>query len=124
MALVSRARGAAGVIAATLAVGSLLSCGACWDRAVARFVAFLRAVNLGERRVAMPTARTVLQELGFDQVSSYANSGNLLFNATGTASAHEAAFRAALEDVFGLELTRFVHTARSQSRCCPTTTMR
>jgi hypothetical protein len=56
--------------------GSPLSCGACWVRAVARFVAFLCAVNLGERRVAMPTARTVLQELGFDQGSSYANGGS------------------------------------------------
>jgi uncharacterized protein (DUF1697 family) len=79
---------------------------------VARFVAFLRAVNIGQRRVAMATARTVLQQIGFDQVSSYANSGNLLFNATGTASAHEAAIRSALEDVFGFELTTFVRTAR------------
>jgi uncharacterized protein (DUF1697 family) len=79
---------------------------------VARFVAFLRAVNVGERRVAMPTARRVLQELGLDQVSSYANSGNLLFSATGTASDHEAGIRSALEDVFGFELTTFVRTAR------------
>jgi uncharacterized protein (DUF1697 family) len=42
---------------------------------VARFVALLRAVNVGGRTVAMPTARDVLKELGFDQVSSYANSG-------------------------------------------------
>jgi uncharacterized protein (DUF1697 family) len=79
---------------------------------VARFVAFLRAVNVGERRVAMPTARKVLEELGLDRVSSYANSGNLLFSATGTASDHEAGIRSALEDVFGFELTTFVRTAR------------
>jgi uncharacterized protein (DUF1697 family) len=79
---------------------------------VARFVAFLRAVNLGERRVAMPTARKVLQELGLDRVGSYANSGNLLFSAAGTASDYEAAIRSALQDVFGFELTTFVRTAR------------
>jgi uncharacterized protein (DUF1697 family) len=79
---------------------------------VARFVAFLRAVNVGERRVAMATARRVLDELGFDQVGSYVNSGNLLFSATGNASDHEAAIRSALEDVFGFELTTFVRTAR------------
>jgi uncharacterized protein (DUF1697 family) len=79
---------------------------------VTRFVAFLRAVNLGERRVAMPTARRILQDLGFDQVSSYANSGNLLFRAAGNASDHEAAVRSALEDMFGFELTTFVRTAR------------
>jgi uncharacterized protein (DUF1697 family) len=83
-----------------------------WDRTVARFVAFLRAVNLGERRVAMATARGVLEELGYDQVGSYANSGNLLFSVTGNAPDHEAAIRSALEEVFGFELTTFVRTAR------------
>lgn len=79
---------------------------------VARFVAFLRAVNVGRRRVAMPAARKVLEELGLDQVGSYANSGNLLFTATGDACEHETAIRSALEDVFGFELTTFVRTAR------------
>lgn len=60
----------------------------------------------------MQTARDVLKELGFDQVSSYANSGNLLFSATGIASDNEAAIRKAVEDVFGFELTTFVRTAR------------
>jgi uncharacterized protein (DUF1697 family) len=69
-------------------------------------------VNLGERRVAMATARRVLEELGFDQVDSYANSGNLLFSARGSASGHEAPIRTALEDVFGFELTTFVRTAQ------------
>jgi len=78
---------------------------------VARFVAFLRAVNVGKRRVAMPTARMVLAELGFDRVGSYANSGNLTFSATGKSSVHEGAIRAALEAEFGFELTTFVRTA-------------
>jgi uncharacterized protein (DUF1697 family) len=78
---------------------------------VARFVAFLRAVNVGDRKVAMATARKVMEELGFDRVGSYANSGNLLFNATGDASGHEAAIRSAMEEVFGFELTTFVRSA-------------
>lgn len=60
----------------------------------------------------MGTARGVLEELGFDQVDSYANSGNLLFTATGNGSDHERAIRSALEDVFGFELTTFVRTAQ------------
>ena len=60
----------------------------------------------------MPAARKVLERLQLDDVSSYANSGNLLFSATGTAFDHEATIRAALEDVFGFELTTFVRTAR------------
>jgi uncharacterized protein (DUF1697 family) len=78
---------------------------------MARFVAFLRAVNVGKRTVAMATARQTLEDLGFREVSSYVNSGNLLFSASGKASEHEAAIRAQLEDEFGFELTTFVRTA-------------
>ena len=79
---------------------------------MARFVAFLRAVNVGKRRVAMATARNVMAELGYDEVGSYVNSGNLLFTATGNPSDHEAAIRSAMEDEFGFELTTFVRTAQ------------
>ena len=78
---------------------------------MARFVAFLRAVNVGRRTVAMATARDVLSGLGFEDVGSYVNSGNLLFSATGRATDHESAIRAALEKEFGFELTTFVRTA-------------
>ncbi len=78
---------------------------------VARYVAFLRAVNVGRRRVAMATAREVLSELGRTEVSSYVNSGNLLFSGSGKAADHEAVIRSAMEKRFGLELTTFVRTA-------------
>ncbi len=52
---------------------------------MARFVAFLRAVNVGGRRVEMARARAVLERLGYDDVDSYVNSGNLLFTASGRA---------------------------------------
>lgn len=78
---------------------------------MARFVAFLRAVNLGGRTVPMATARQALAELGFDDVDSYANSGNLLFSAAGRAGEHEAGIRSRLEQEFGFELTTFVRTA-------------
>jgi uncharacterized protein (DUF1697 family) len=78
---------------------------------MARYVAFLRAVNVGRRRVAMATAREVLCDVGLREVSSYVNSGNLLFTATGAAASHEKAIRSALEKQFGFELTTFVRTA-------------
>jgi len=78
---------------------------------MARFVAFLRAVNVGKRTVAMASAKQALQELGFDEVASFVNSGNLLFSATGKAAEHEAAIRAKLEGRFGFEITTFVRTA-------------
>jgi uncharacterized protein (DUF1697 family) len=78
---------------------------------VARYVAFLRAVNVGRRRVAMATAREILSDLGLAEVSSYVNSGNLMFSATGKAADHEARIRSAMEKRFGFELTTFVRTA-------------
>jgi uncharacterized protein (DUF1697 family) len=76
-----------------------------------RYVAFLRAVNLGKRRVAMPTAREALERLGYDDVGSFVNSGNLLFTSAEEAVDCERAIRAELEDVFGFEITTFVRTA-------------
>jgi uncharacterized protein (DUF1697 family) len=78
---------------------------------VTRYVAFLRAVNIKPRWVAMATAREILSDLGLDDVSSYANSGNLMFRAAGKAADHESAIRSALEKEFGFELTTFVRTA-------------
>lgn len=76
-----------------------------------RYVAFLRAVNLGRRRVSMATCTAALEELGYDDVGSYVNSGNLLFTTAGRATEHEAKIRARLEDEFGFEITTFVRSA-------------
>jgi uncharacterized protein (DUF1697 family) len=76
-----------------------------------RYVAFLRAVNVGKRTVPMARARAALEGLGYDDVSSWVNSGNLLFTSTAKAVAAERAIRAELEDVFGFECTTFVRTA-------------
>jgi uncharacterized protein (DUF1697 family) len=78
---------------------------------VARFVALLRAVNVGRRRVDMATARTVLSDLGYTSVESFVNSGNLLFDADDDSDSLESTIRGALEERFGFELTTFVRTA-------------
>jgi uncharacterized protein (DUF1697 family) len=78
-----------------------------------RFVAFLRAVNVSKsRRVSMPAVRAVLEELRYADVTSYANTGNLPFTATGRTADHEPVLRAALERRFGIELITFVRTAK------------
>ncbi len=75
-------------------------------------MAFLRAVNLGNRRVDMATCRRLLEELGYQNVSSFVNSGNLLFNATGRTTTLERRIRKALEDRYGFEVTTFVRTEK------------
>ena len=48
-----------------------------------RYVAFLRAVNLGRnRQVPMARLRKVLTDAGFDKVGTYIQSGNVFFDST------------------------------------------
>ncbi len=46
-------------------------------------IAFLRAVNLGNRTVKMARLVEVLESLGYDGVWTYINSGNAVFEASG-----------------------------------------
>ena len=47
-------------------------------------IAFLRAVNLGRRRVAMPRLVAVCEGLGYEDAWTWINSGNVVFDATGS----------------------------------------
>lgn len=74
-------------------------------------IAFLRAVNVGNRRVKMADAVAVLEGLGLEDVWSYINSGNLVFEGSGPRTQLEATIGDALEAEFGFEITTFVRTA-------------
>ena len=75
-------------------------------------VALLRAVNVGKRRVEMARLRTELEDLGFDDVWTYINSGNAIFRSDRPASELEALIEARLDEVFGFTVETFVRTAR------------
>ena len=64
-------------------------------------VGFLRAVNLGKRKVEMPRLKKVVEDLGYANVWTYINSGNVVFDATGSRADLEKALEKALEDEFG-----------------------
>jgi uncharacterized protein (DUF1697 family) len=74
-------------------------------------IAFLRAVNLGKRQVKMSRLVGVCEDLGYDDVWTHINSGNVVFGATGTRKALEDKLEDALEAEFGFECTTFVRTA-------------
>ena len=74
-------------------------------------VGFLRAVNLGKRRVEMPRLKKVVESLGYDDVWTYINSGNVVFDATGSRANLEKNMEKALEGEFGFECTTFIRTA-------------
>jgi len=78
-----------------------------------RQVALLRAVNIGGRsRLAMADLRAVAAGLGFTEVQTLLQSGNLAFVAKGKASALEGALKAALKQRHGIETDFLVRSTR------------
>lgn len=43
------------------------------------YICFLRGINLGKRRIKMPLLKSLFEELGFKNVSTYIASGNVIF---------------------------------------------
>ncbi len=77
-------------------------------------VALLRAVNVGGRTsLAMAELRAVAEGLGFTRVKTLLQSGNLVFDATGTkAAALEGALEAALKTHHGMETDVMIRSAK------------
>jgi uncharacterized protein (DUF1697 family) len=67
-----------------------------------RYIALLRGVNVGRaKRVAMADLRKLIADLGYDNVRSLLNSGNVVF--TGPAKPHDSV-AAEIEDALVLKL--------------------
>jgi uncharacterized protein (DUF1697 family) len=79
-------------------------------------VAFLRAVNLGRRRVKMASLVELVRGLDYSDVWTHINSGNVVFEATGSRSALERRLETALEEDLGFEVTTFVRTVAELRR--------
>ncbi len=75
------------------------------------FIALLRAVNVGGRKVEMEPLRAVADKLGFTEVRTYIASGNLLVTGTGTTASVEAKLEKAIQAKFGIEVPVIVRTA-------------
>ena len=64
-------------------------------------VALLRGINVGGRsKVAMADLRSLVESLGYGDVATYVQSGNVVFTASGTPDA--AALSAAIEERLGV----------------------
>lgn len=76
------------------------------------FVALLRGINVsGRNKIPMPELRSLCAELGWEDVQSYIQSGNLLFNAESTVAKLETELERAIERRFGLSISIIVRTA-------------
>jgi uncharacterized protein (DUF1697 family) len=76
-----------------------------------RYVALLRAVNVGGCKLPMADLRGTCVELGWEKVATYIQSGNVVFEAEGEAAALESALEKAVARRFGFERPVIVRTA-------------
>jgi uncharacterized protein (DUF1697 family) len=78
---------------------------------MAKFIALLRAVNVGGRKLPMAELRALCGALGWGRVATYIQSGNIVFEAKGRSAALETALESAIEGKFGLDVPVIVRTA-------------
>jgi uncharacterized protein (DUF1697 family) len=84
---------------------------------MARYVAFLRAINVGGRRVTMVRLRELFTEIGCENVDTFLASGNVIFSApSGTAAALTRRLDAHLTQALGFEVVAFLRTPREITR--------
>jgi uncharacterized protein (DUF1697 family) len=78
-----------------------------------RYVALLRGINVGGRNlVAMTALREAFEAAGFGAVSTYIQSGNVLFESDGPRGSLEDDLEAMLERRFGVPLVVVVRSHR------------
>jgi uncharacterized protein (DUF1697 family) len=76
-----------------------------------RYVAFLRAINVGGHVVKMDHLRKLFEALGFSNVETFIASGNVIFDAPSTdARALEAKIERHLKQSLGYEVITFLRT--------------
>jgi uncharacterized protein (DUF1697 family) len=76
-----------------------------------RYVAFLRAINVGGRIVKMDQLRKLFETLGFTNVSTFIASGNVIFDSSSKSGpALEKKISTALEKALGYPVATFVRT--------------
>jgi uncharacterized protein (DUF1697 family) len=79
---------------------------------VPRHIAFLRAINVGGRRASREQLTACLENLGFDNVTTFRASGNLIFDAgRASPSALTKRLDQALTESLGYEVRSFLRTA-------------
>ncbi|HEY0324771.1 MAG TPA: DUF1697 domain-containing protein, partial [Allosphingosinicella sp.] len=76
-----------------------------------RYVALLRAVNVGGCKLPMAELRELCAELGWEKIETYIQSGNVVFEAAGKPAALESALEKAVAKRFGFERPVTVRSA-------------
>ncbi|MGH2982596.1 MAG: DUF1697 domain-containing protein, partial [Solirubrobacterales bacterium] len=80
---------------------------------MARFAAFLRAINVGNRKATGEQLRSAAERRGFAEVASFRNSGNLVVSAVDLEISEVAErLEHGLREELGFEVPAFVRSAR------------
>lgn len=80
------------------------------------FVALLRSINVGGRnRVLMGDLAGVVESLGFDDVETYVQSGNVVFTGSATPTSAARAIEGGIARELGLEVPVIVRSLRQLS---------
>ena len=84
-----------------------------------RYIALLRAVNVGGRKVEMAKLRAAVEALGFENVATYIASGNLFFDAPRTAKATLVErLEQGIAGAFGIEVPVILRTLPELEAVC------
>jgi len=76
-----------------------------------QYIALLRGINVGGHRVKMDRLRTLFEELGLEDVSTFIASGNVIFSAeSGDVEALTGAIEVHLERELGYPVATFLRT--------------
>ena len=78
-----------------------------------RYVAFLRAINVGGHTVKMDYLRMLFEALGFSNVETFIASGNVIFDSKATsAKALEKRIEHCLAEALGYQVTTFIRSTK------------
>ncbi len=85
---------------------------------MARFIALLRGINVGGHgKVPMAALRPLCETIGWSDVQTYIQSGNVVFTAAGEPPALEAQLEKALDAKFGFKPAVIVRSASAWRAC-------
>jgi len=78
-----------------------------------KYIALLRGINIGgNRKVEMSILRTLFQSLGYTDVATYINSGNVIFESNKKQDEIQAEIEHKLEKEFGFEIQTLIKTKK------------
>lgn len=82
-----------------------------------KYIALFRGINVGgNRKVEMKKLKTIFESLGFTEVSTYINSGNVIFESNHDPKTVLLAITTCLEKYFDFEIPTLVKTEKEMKK--------